>query len=100
MSKSIKLEALIAWPPTSKCRKTIEVLEEVVRRHPDEVKLVVFNRGAQEFPEEPSRWLSVMIHKGSPVPVCLVGGEVLCTSEVPKLEDVEARVWWALRTGK
>ena len=29
MSDIIKLEVLIAWPPTSKCQETIGILEEV-----------------------------------------------------------------------
>jgi hypothetical protein len=99
MSKSVKLEALIAWPPTSKCRETIEVLEEVVRRHPDEVRLVVFKRGTREFPETPSPSMSTLMHKGSTVPACLVDGFLLSSCQVPKLNDLEAKVEEALGAG-
>lgn len=97
MSKMVKLEALIAWPPTSKCQQTIEVLEEVVRRHPDEVKLVVFRRGMHEFSEKPSATMAVLIYKGSIVPACLVNGELFCRGQVPTLEDAEAKVQEALQ---
>jgi hypothetical protein len=41
MSKTIIVEALIASPPTSKCQETMGLLEETIRRHPDELRLVV-----------------------------------------------------------
>ena len=99
MSRTIRLEALVAWPPTSKCRETIRILEEVVKRYPDEVRLVVFNRGNLKFPEDPSPWMAVLIHKGSPVPTCVVDGTVFCTSQVPKLEELETRVRELLKAG-
>ena len=97
MNKMVKLEALIAWPPTSKCREMIAVLEEVVRRYPDRVKLVVFERGMREYREKPSAAMAALIHKGSLVPVCLVDGALVCRSQVPTLEDLEAKVQEALR---
>lgn len=54
MSRIIKLEVLIAWPPTSKCQETIRILEEVVRRHPDELRLLVFKRGIDLSPKGPA----------------------------------------------
>jgi hypothetical protein len=100
MSKIIKLEALIAWPPTSKCQETIGILEEVVRRHPDELRLVVFKRGMDAFPEEASAGMKCLIQKSSPVPACVVNGMFFSTSVVPKLEELEARVQEVfLRTG-
>jgi hypothetical protein len=99
VSKSVKLEALIAWPPTSKCRETIEVLEEVVRRHPDAVRLVVFKRGTREFPEQPGPSMLTLMHKGSTVPACLVNGRFFSSCQVPKLEELEAKVQEALGAG-
>jgi len=96
MSKTIKLEAYIAWPPTGKCRETIGVMEEVVRRHPDEVRLVVFKRGIQTVPEEPSLAMKTLIHKGCTVPACLVEGKAFTLTEVPDLEKLDAKVQEAL----
>lgn len=114
MSKIIKVEALIATPPTSKCLETIAVLEELVRRFPDEVRLVVFRRGIdftppelrlEEFspeddcgPKEASLQMRTIINKGSVVPLCVVDGELFSSFEVPKLEDLEAKVREKLRT--
>ena len=56
MSKIVKLEALVGWPPTGKCRETLDVLEEIVRRHPEEAQrvgclarqAVLFHKGAAQ----------------------------------------------------
>ena len=110
MSKIIKLEVLIATPPTSKCEETIETLQKIVRRHPDEVRLVVFRRGVDFVPEElrmemaeyvtpedcepkeASLQMRTLITKGRAVPTCVVDGELFSTFEIPNLEDLETRV--------
>ncbi len=96
MSEKVKLEAYVARPPTSKCRQLIAMLEDVVRRYPDQVRLVVFERGAA-WPEEPSRTLKYAIHKASTVPMCYVGGKLVIGGKVPAREDVEREVENALR---
>lgn len=92
MSREIKLEALIAWPPTSMCDKTIAVMEEVVRRHPDELRLVVFKRGVDIFPDDASVGMRNLMQKNCAVPACVVNGVLFSAHEVPDLEALEARV--------
>lgn len=108
MSKIIKVEVLIATPPTSKCLETIAILEEFVRRHPDEVRLVVFRRGIDfvppemwpegfeyaedSAPKEVSMQMRQMINKGCTVPTCVVDGVLFSSLEIPSLEVLEARV--------
>lgn len=92
MSKSIKLEALIAWPPTSKCQETIAILEEVVRRHPDGLQLVVYKRGVDLYPDDASAGMKNLMQKGCQVPACVVNGVLFSAKEVPKLDELEARV--------
>ena len=62
--------------------------EEVVRRHPDRVRLVLFERGAT-WSEEPSQALKYAIHKGCTVPLCFAGGKPVIGGKVPTLDDVE-----------
>ncbi len=92
MSKMVKLEALIGMPPTGKCRETIGILEEVVRQHPDEVRLVVFRRGDLDYPEPPSVVMSCLVTKGSIVPACIINGTLFSKSQVPNREELEAEV--------
>ncbi len=108
MSRIIKLEVLIATPPTEKCEETIKVLEEVVRRHPDEARLVVFRRGVDFVPEEmrimenvseedrvpkeASLQMRVLITKCRAIPTVILDGELFSTYDVPVLEKLEAKV--------
>ena len=41
----LRLEAIIASPPTKKCRATLKLMEEMTRRFPDEVRLDVYDLG-------------------------------------------------------
>jgi hypothetical protein len=113
MDKIIIIEALIATPPTSKCKETIRILEETIRRHPDELRLVVFKRGVDFVPEElrqeasrseeayPSQQASlqmrVLIQKGSAVPSVVVNGVLFSSFVVPDPEELEAKVQEILR---
>ncbi len=83
-------------------------LEELVCRHPDELRLVVFKRGVDFMPDElrletpdaerdtapkqASLQMRQLIFKGSAVPSCVIDGVIFCSFEVPSLEKLEARV--------
>jgi len=115
MSKNIILEVLIATPPTIKCEDTIEVLQEVVRRYPDEARLVVFRRGIDFLPEEmqmkeyvtkaecarkeASLQMRVLISKGRAVPTVVVDGVLFSTFDVPNLEELETRLREIIKPG-
>ncbi len=92
MSKNVLVEALIASPPTSKCQETIGILEELVRHHPDELRLVVFRRGVDIYPESASIGMKVLMQKGSPVPAVVVSSTVFSTCKVPNPVELEERV--------
>ncbi len=108
MGKIIKVEVLIATPPTSKCEETIANLEELVRRYPEDVRLVVFRRGIDFTPPElrpveyqcadytPPKDVSVqmrtLINKGRGVPSCVIDGELFSAFEVPDLAALEAKI--------
>lgn len=95
MDERIRLEAYIARPPTGRCREVVAVMEEMVRRFPGQVRLVVFERGAP-WPEEPSRALKYALHKGSTVPMCYVDGKLVVGGKVPTPEEVEKGITVAL----
>ena len=108
MDNLIKIEVLIATPPTSKCQETIAILEEIVRRYPEELSLVVFRRGIDFVPDElrvmdpnqseestlqqASIQMRTMIRKGSVVPVCVVDGVLFSAFEVPNVDELENKV--------
>lgn len=114
MSGIIKLEVLIATPPTSKCEETIRVLNEIVHRYPEEARLIVFRRGIDFVPEEmqmkeyvseedcapkeASLQMRTLITKGRAVPTIVVDGVLFSTFEVPGLDALESRMQEILST--
>jgi hypothetical protein len=97
MNEKLRLEIFIARPPTRKCRKLIAVMEEVVRRHPDEARLLIFERGVP-WQEEPCAALKTNVNKGGGgVPLSFVGGQFLVGGKVPTVEEVEGKIAEVLR---
>ena len=107
MTKSIKIEVLIATPPTNKCGETLAVLEELVRSHPDELRLVIFRRGIDFAPpemqsgdfnpedclhKEASLQMRQLINKGSAVPVVVVDGVLFCSFVVPDPLELDTKI--------
>jgi len=91
MDEKIRMEIYIARPPTSKCRELVAIMEEMVGRYPDQVRLVVFERGAP-WPEEPSRALKYALHKAATVPMCYVDGKLVVGGKVPAPGEVERAI--------
>jgi hypothetical protein len=91
MDEKVKLEVYIARPPTTKCREVVAVMEEVMRRYPDQVRLVTFERGAP-WPEEPSRALKYALQKGSTIPMCYVDGKLIVGGKVPAPNEVQRAI--------
>lgn len=108
MKHTINLEVLIATPPTSKCDQTVEVLKEIIKRFPDQTRLIVFRRGIDFLPEElqmreyvseedcipkeASLQMRVLITKARAVPTVVIDGVLFSTSESPNLDELEASV--------
>ena len=91
MDEKIRMEIYIARPPTSKCRELVAIMEEMVGRYPDRVRLVIFERGAP-WSEEPSLALKYALHKGATVPMCYVDGKLVVGGKVPAPDEVERAV--------
>lgn len=96
MDEKVTLEAYVAQPLTSKCREVIAVMEETVRRYPDQARLMVFERG-MPWLEEPSHNLKYAIHKANTVPMCFAGGKLVAGGRVPTLDEVVHAVENALK---
>ena len=92
MKKVIVVEALIGSPPTSKCEETMRILGELILRHPDELRLVVFKRGIDVYPDEASNGMKVLMQKGSPIPAVIVNGTIFSSCKVPDTEELEITV--------
>lgn len=92
MRDRLRLEIYIARPPTQKCWQLISVMEEVVRLHPDEVRLLIFERGVP-WHEQPCEALRTNVDKGGGgVPLSYVSGRFVAGARVPSLAEIEASV--------
>jgi hypothetical protein len=92
MSKIGKLEALIASPPTEKCKEMMAMLEGYVRRYPEKLRLIVYTRGVDLFPDEATGGMKTMFQKGSPVPTLVVNGMFFSSNVIPNRDELETRI--------
>lgn len=93
------VEVFVAYPPTSMCRKLIELVGDVVSDLQDEVKVMIWMRGRGmhqhgRYPEMSSALRSA--NKQSIIPVVIVNGELRFRESVPSKEDLRRAVVDAL----
>jgi hypothetical protein len=93
----MRLEAIVASPPTKKCRATLELMEEMTRRFPDEVRLDVYALG-RNWAVTPT--MSCMAeHKSWRVPSSYVNGRPISKAGPPDAEALEAKIREELAKG-
>ena len=95
MSDKARIEVHVARPPTRKCRELLAIMEEAVRRYPERLRLVVYERGAP-WPEEPSPRFRLALMKCRLVPLYMLSGMDLPCAEMPTLDGVMVRLQEAL----
>jgi hypothetical protein len=90
--RRMRLEALVASPPTSKCKKVIGLMEEQVAAYPGKLKLDIYYAGEQ-LTVKPTRGYQVE-GKSKKIPSCFVNGLQVASGEIPnpgELREVVAR---------
>jgi hypothetical protein len=95
--KRLRLEAIIASPPTKKCQATVAALEEMTRRFPDAVRLDVYDLG-KSWPATPTMSCLAQV-KMWRVPSAYVNGRLLAKQGVPEPEELEAVIREELAKG-
>lgn len=86
----LRLEALVAYPPTARCREILATLKAIVAEYPDQVRLDIYYAG--ESPDvTPTRGYQGL-DKRKTVPSGYVNGRMLLTSEVPSLEALRMEI--------
>lgn len=89
-AKRLRLEALVAFPPTALCREILALLKELVAAYADRVRLDIYYAG--EAPDAtPTRGYQGL-DKRKTVPSAYVNGRMILSAEVRKLEDLRAEV--------
>lgn len=93
----LRLEAIIASPPTKKCRATLKLMEEMARRFPDEVRLDVYDLG-RNWPSTPTM-SCLSEYKTWRVPSAYVNGHPVSKAGPPDAETLEAKIREELAKG-
>ena len=93
----LRLEAIVASPPTKKCRATLKLMEEMTRRFPDQVRLDIYDLG-RNWPATPT--VSCLAeYKMWRVPSAYVNGRPVSKAGPPDPEELEARIREELAKG-
>lgn len=93
-TKRLRLEALLAYPPTTRCREILALLKAIVADYPDQVRLDVYYAG--ESPGAmPTRGYQAL-DKRKTVPSGYLNGRMILCGDIPTLEalrrDVDAEL--------
>jgi hypothetical protein len=95
--KRLRLEALVAYPPTAMCREILALLKTIVAEYPDQVRLDIYFAG--ESPSAtPTRGYQGL-DKRKTVPSGYVNGRMLLSGELPTLEALRLEIDAELRHG-
>ena len=89
-SPRLRLEALVAYPPTARCREILTLLKKLVAEFPDQVRLDVYYAG--ESPEGTPTKGYQGLDKRKTVPSGYVNGRMLLAADVPTLEALRAEI--------
>lgn len=95
----MRIELLVASPPTSKCKKLIEMMEDFVEKHPDMVSLDIYYAGSKPFVVPTRGYQKDPDGKRRKVPSAYVNGKKVASDEVPSREAVSSIIEKELKKG-
>jgi len=95
--KRLRLEVVVASPPTRKCTATLKIMEEMTRLFPDQVRLDVYALGGS-MRVIPTRSCLAEL-KTWTVPSVYVNGKPVTKKAVPDREEVERKIREELAKG-
>jgi len=79
--KRLRLELLVAGPPTARCKQLLAMMKELVARYPDRVRLDVYDAGSSPF-VTPTRGYQAA-GKRKRVPSAFINGVLVASKEDP-----------------
>jgi len=82
--QKIRVELLVAWPPTSFCTRLAEIANKVAGEFGERVEINIYHRG-QSYPVEPTAGF-MRARKTMQIPSILVDGELITQRELPTEE--------------
>lgn len=88
--QKMRLEALVAGPPTKKCKQVMTMLEGCVLSYPDQVKLDIYYAGSQLTITPTDGFINE--GKLKKIPSVFVNGVLVASGEIPELSELTAVV--------
>ena len=95
--RRMRLEVLVSFMPTKKCRALVAIFEDLVRRWPDELRLDVYEAGSEPRVKVTRGYAAA--DKRKKVPCAFVNGRQVADGDVPDALLVEARIREELSRG-
>ena len=93
-SRRLRLEALLAYPPTKACREVTTILKSFVAEYADRLRLDIYYAG--EAPSATPTAGYQNLDKQKTIPSAYVNGRMIIDGDVPPIEkirgDIEAEL--------
>ncbi|HWQ08691.1 MAG TPA: hypothetical protein VN436_06285 [Holophaga sp.] len=84
----LRIEALVAYPPTTLCKQILALLKTVVAEYPDRVRMDVYYAG--EAPDATPTKGYQGLDKRKTVPSGYINGQMVISGELPALDALKA----------
>ena len=84
----LRIEALVAYPPTALCKQILALLKTVVAEYPDRVRMDVYYAG--EAPDATPMRGYQGLDKRKTVPSGYINGQMVISGELPELGTLKA----------
>jgi len=98
--KLLRLEALVASPPTSTCEEIISMLEKVASERPDMVRIDIYYAGSQPSVTPTSGYQNDPSGKRREIPSVYVNGACVASGEAPDGAALREAVEREIANGK
>jgi hypothetical protein len=90
MTRRLRLEALVAYPPTARCKQVLELLKALLTAYPDQLRLDVYYAG--EAPDATPTRAYQALDKRKTIPSGYVNGRMLLSKDLPTLDALRQLV--------
>jgi len=83
----VLIEVYVASPPTFKCKRMIELAEEIAKDFPEKIKINIYYKG-QSIPDDATSGFKGSL-KSIGIPSIFIDGRWVATTNIPEKEKVE-----------
>ncbi len=93
----VRIEILVASPPTKKCKAVMEMFQSFLSEFPDQLKLDIYYAG-EPMTGNPTDGFKKETGKIRKIPSAYVNGKKVASKEIPELEKVRNEIFEAMKS--